>query len=120
MRKTLLSLAVLLLAGTLAFAAGEGERAAPGEMVTLTMFGGLNPRIVTPDSPENEYTAWMEEKFGVEIEWVAVPNQDSCQSTLFGTLHAAPFVTVKQEVGARRGGRRINQTHISRRIKWTC
>ena len=38
MRKTLLALAALLLAGTTAFAAGEGEGAASGEAVTLTMF----------------------------------------------------------------------------------
>ncbi len=80
MRKTLLTPAVLLLAGTLAFAAGEGEGAmASDEVVTLTMFGGLNPRITTLDSPENEYTLWMEEKFGVKIEWVAVPNQERKQ-----------------------------------------
>ena len=80
MRKTLLlTLAILLLAGTLAFAAGEGEGAAAGDAVPLTMFGRLNPRIITLDSPENEYTAWMEEKFGVKIEWVAVPSQEAQQ-----------------------------------------
>ena len=79
MRKTLLTLAALLLAGTLAFAAGEGEGAASGDAVALTMFGGLSPRVEILDSPENEYTLWMEEKFGVKIEWVAVPSQERKQ-----------------------------------------
>ena len=77
MRKTLLTLAALLLAaGTLVFAAGEGEGAASGDVPTLTMFGGLHAAIETLDSPENEYTVYMEEKFGVNIEWVAVPSQE--------------------------------------------
>jgi putative aldouronate transport system substrate-binding protein len=74
-----LTLAVLLLAGTLAFAAGEGEGAASGDAVTLTMFAGLSPRVETLDSPDNEYTVWMEEKFGVKIEWVGVPSQERKQ-----------------------------------------
>lgn len=76
MRRTITTLAALLLAGMLAFAAGEGEGAVAGEVPTITMFGGQGPAIDTLDSPENEYTAYMEEKFGVKIEWVAVPSQE--------------------------------------------
>ncbi len=75
-RKTLLTLAVVVLAGTLAFAAGEGEGTASGEVPTLTMFGGQGPAIDTLDSPENEFTAYVEDKFGVKIEWMAVPSQE--------------------------------------------
>ena len=40
------------------------------------MFGGLHAAIETLDSPENEYTVFKEEKFGVKIKWVAVPSQE--------------------------------------------
>ena len=77
MRKTLWTLAMLALAGTLAFAAGEGEAAASdGEIPTLTMFGIQQPFVLTLDSPDNEYTEFMEEKFGIKIEWIAVPSQE--------------------------------------------
>ena len=69
-------LVVLVTACGIGFASGDDEAGAAGEVPLLTMFGGQRASIDTLDSPDNEYTVFMEEKFGVKIEWVAVPSED--------------------------------------------
>lgn len=55
---------------------GSGDQTPPaGAGTALTMFARQAPDIETLDSPDNEYTVFMEQKFGVEIEWIAVPVQ---------------------------------------------
>lgn len=69
MRKTFIVLGALLLVGTLAYAGAQKEAA--DERVTLTMWGvpSASRPVECFDSPCNEMTAMIEEKFNVNIEW---------------------------------------------------
>jgi len=73
MRKILLILVITMAISGMIYAAGEGE-GATGDVPVVTMFGGLHPAIESLDSPDNEFTLFMEDKFGVKIEWVTVPS----------------------------------------------
>jgi putative aldouronate transport system substrate-binding protein len=71
MGKTLLFFSALLLLSSMAYAAAEGEQGVADGPVTLTIFGV--PSVGRPvecfDSPCNEMTAMIEERFNVKIEW---------------------------------------------------
>ena len=70
MGKTLLFFSALLLLSSMAYAAAEGEQGVADGPVTLTIFGV--PSVGRPvecfDSPCNEMTAMIEERFNVKIE----------------------------------------------------
>ena len=76
MRKMLLIVGTLLLLASVVFASGDQDSSgATGDRVTLTMFGGQLATVECLDSPCNELTTFYEEKFNVNIEWVAVPQE---------------------------------------------
>ena len=71
MRRTLLFLSALLLLSSMAYAAAEGEQATADGPVTLSIFGvpSVGRPVECYDSPCNEMTAMIEERFNIKIEW---------------------------------------------------
>ena len=73
-RKIRILLAGFFMVSIFSYAAGDGEATGSGEVPTLNMFGGQIEWIGELDSPENTFTVYMEEKFGVKIKWTIAPN----------------------------------------------
>ena len=71
MRRTLLFFSALLLLSSMAYAAAEGEQATADGPVTLSIFGvpSVGRPVECYDSPCNEMTAMIEERFNIKIEW---------------------------------------------------
>lgn len=69
--KLILSLALALAISPVSFANGSGEDSDSDPIPEITMFGVLGPDVSTLDRG-NEYTTFMEEKFGVDLSWIEV------------------------------------------------
>jgi len=70
--KKLIGIVITLLLATFGFASGTEEDAA-GDVVVLDTFVRQSPMVSSVDN--NQFTDLIEEKFGVEMDFTAVPSQ---------------------------------------------